>query len=105
VRVPIQGDAPHASRAAHGTTSKTDNPLPVRAKSLLIFDEAHSPPRHPAPAMRLTASSPRRRAILTRTSNIGCFLPANNGHSNSFTALLELLDPQQLIRGTDALTL
>ena len=73
----------------------------VRPASLLIFDEAH----HAAP------SSNNRYAIdsrITRTiRDIAprfehrLFLSAtpHNGHSNSFSALLEILDPNRFIRG------
>jgi len=72
-----------------------------RAGTLLIFDEAH----HAAP------SSGRRYAIdsqitrqtrdLARRFEHRLFLSAtpHNGHSNSFSALLEILDPQRFIRG------
>ncbi len=73
----------------------------VRPGSLLIFDEAH----HAAP------SSNNRYAIdsrITRTIREiapkfehRLFLSAtpHNGHSNSFSALLEILDPNRFIRG------
>jgi len=72
-----------------------------RVGTLLIFDEAH----HAAP------SSGRRYAIdskitrqardLSRRFEHRLFLSAtpHNGHSNSFSALLEILDPQRFIRG------
>ncbi len=73
-----------------------------RQKTLLILDEAHKA----APA---TAS---KYAIETETTGSGrqlagafehrLFLSAtpHNGHSNSFSALLEILDPQRFTRGT-----
>jgi hypothetical protein len=73
----------------------------LRPGSLLILDEAH----HAAPA------SGQRYAIdskITRTARDlaprfehRLFLSAtpHNGHSNSFSALLEILDPQRFCRG------
>jgi superfamily II DNA or RNA helicase len=73
----------------------------LRPGSLLIFDEAH----HAAP------SSDNRYAIDSRITrairDLGprfehrLFLSAtpHNGHSNSFSALLEILDPQRFTRG------
>ena len=73
----------------------------LRPSSLLIFDEAH----HAAP------SSNNRYAIDSRITHAirdiaprfehRLFLSAtpHNGHSNSFSALLELLDPNRFIRG------
>jgi superfamily II DNA or RNA helicase len=72
-----------------------------RARSLLILDEAH----HAAPAgggryavetqftreLRDLAGRFEHRLFLTATPH--------NGHSNSFTTLLELLDPQRFTRG------
>jgi hypothetical protein len=73
----------------------------LRPGSLLILDEAH----HAAPA------SGRRYAIDSKTTRTvrdlaprfehRLFLSAtpHNGHSNSFSALLEILDPQRFCRG------
>ncbi len=73
----------------------------LRPGSLLILDEAH----HAAP------SSGRRYAIDSKITRAmrdiaprfehRLFLSAtpHNGHSNSFSALLELLDPQRFCRG------
>jgi ERCC4-related helicase len=72
-----------------------------RPRSLLILDEAH----HAAPAsgakyaidsrftkaIRELASRFEHRLFLTATPH--------NGHSNSFSALLEMLDPQRFTRG------
>ena len=74
-------------------------------RSLLILDEAH----HAAPA------SGRRYAIDSQTTRAvrdvaprfehRLFLSAtpHNGHSNSFSALLEILDPQRFCRGVKVL--
>ena len=74
---------------------------PFRSGSLLILDEAH----HAAPssgakyaidsqitrAMREIAPRFEHRLFLSATPH--------NGHSNSFSALLEILDPQRFCRG------
>jgi superfamily II DNA or RNA helicase len=73
----------------------------MRPGSLLVLDEAH----HAAP------SSGQRYAIDSRITRVvrdlaprfehRLFLSAtpHNGHSNSFSALLEILDPQRFCRG------
>jgi superfamily II DNA/RNA helicase len=79
-------------RAQHGTRAK---------KSLLIVDEAHA--AAPATASKHAVDSQLTtvmRDIAPRFEN-RLFLSAtpHNGHSNSFSALLELLDPQRFTRG------
>ena len=72
-----------------------------RPGSLLILDEAH----HAAPASgaKYAIDSRITRAIrdLAPRFEHRLFLSAtpHNGHSNSFSALLELLDPQRFTRG------
>jgi len=72
-----------------------------RAGSLLILDEAH----HAAPSsgLRYAIDSHITRAIrdLSPRFEHRLFLSAtpHNGHSNSFSALLEILDPQRFCRG------
>jgi ERCC4-related helicase len=72
-----------------------------RPGTLLILDEAH----HAAPSsgQRYAIDSHITRAIrdLAPRFEHRLFLSAtpHNGHSNSFSALLELLDPQRFIRG------
>ena len=72
-----------------------------RAGSLLILDEAH----HAAPAsgQRYAIDSQITRVIreLSTRFEHRLFLSAtpHNGHSNSFSALLEILDPQRFCRG------
>jgi superfamily II DNA or RNA helicase len=72
-----------------------------RPGSLLILDEAH----HAAPSggSRYAIDSKITRAIrdLAPRFEHRLFLSAtpHNGHSNSFSALLELLDPQRFCRG------
>lgn len=73
----------------------------ARAKSLLVLDEAH----HAAPASgeRYAIDSQFTTAIrdLAARFENRLFLTAtpHNGHSNSFSALLEILDPQRFTRG------
>lgn len=72
-----------------------------RPGSLLILDEAH----HAAPATssRYAIDSKITRAVrdLAPRFEHRLFLSAtpHNGHSNSFSALLEILDPQRFCRG------
>lgn len=75
-----------------------------RAGSVLILDEAH----HAAPAsgQKYAIDSQFTRAIRDVAPRFEhrLFLSAtpHNGHSNSFSALLELLDPQRFCRGVPA---
>ncbi len=72
-----------------------------RPGSLLVLDEAH----HAAPASgsRYAIDSKITRAVrdLAQRFEHRLFLSAtpHNGHSNSFSALLEILDPQRFCRG------
>jgi hypothetical protein len=71
-----------------------------KARSLLILDEAHT--AAPATASKYAVDSEITkaiRAIAPRFEN-RLFLSAtpHNGHSNSFAALLNLLDPQRFLR-------
>jgi superfamily II DNA or RNA helicase len=74
-----------------------------RARSLLILDEAH----HAAPASgsRYAIDSQFTRNVrrLAERFEHRLFLSAtpHNGHSNSFTSLLEILDPQRFTAGVD----
>ena len=76
-----------------------------RPRSLLILDEAH----HAAPAssQRYAIDSQITRAIrdLAPRFEHRLFLSAtpHNGHSNSFAALLEILDGQRFLRGQKVL--
>ena len=69
--------------------------------SLLILDEAHNVA--PASGGKYAIDSKLTRAIreLAPRFEHKLFLSAtpHNGHSNSFSALLELLDPQRFVRG------
>mgnify|MGYP000851033563 FL=1 len=69
--------------------------------SLLILDEAHNVA--PASGGRYAIDSKLTRALrdLAPRFEHKLFLSAtpHNGHSNSFSALLELLDPQRFVRG------
>ncbi|MCC7494462.1 MAG: hypothetical protein IT204_19045 [Fimbriimonadaceae bacterium] len=77
----------------------------LRTGSLLILDEAH----HAAPASssRYAIDSRITRAIRDLAPHFEhrLFLSAtpHNGHSNSFSALLELLDPDRFVRGVQVL--
>ncbi len=72
-----------------------------RSGSMMVLDEAH----HAAPATssRYAVDSDFTRAIreLTGLFEHRLFLSAtpHNGHSNSFSALLAMLDPQRFFRG------
>jgi superfamily II DNA or RNA helicase len=72
-----------------------------RARALLIVDEAH----HAAPASgaRYAIDSQFTKAVrgIAQRFEHRLFLTAtpHNGHSNSFSALLEILDPQRFTRG------
>ncbi|MER9712745.1 DISARM system SNF2-like helicase DrmD [Mesorhizobium sp. M0174] len=74
-----------------------------RPRSLFILDEAH----HAAPAagVRYAISSQLTKAVreLGERFEHRLFLTAtpHNGHSNSFSALLEMLDPQRFTRGVE----
>jgi ERCC4-related helicase len=74
-----------------------------RSRALLIVDEAH----HAAPSAgtRYAISSQLTRYVreLSERFEHRLFLTAtpHNGHSNSFSALLEMLDPQRFTRGIE----
>ena len=74
-----------------------------RSRALFILDEAH----HAAPSggARYAISSQLTRAVreLSACFEHRLFLTAtpHNGHSNSFSALLEMLDPQRFTRGVE----
>src|SRR6202022_2665734 len=74
-----------------------------RPRALFILDEAH----HAAPAAgtRYAISSQLTKAVreLGERFEHRLFLtaPPHNGHSNSFSALLEMLDPQRFTRGVE----
>ncbi|MBK8266479.1 MAG: DEAD/DEAH box helicase [Nannocystis sp.] len=74
-----------------------------RRKSLLILDEAHTvaPASGAAYAVDSQITRIAREHLCPRFEN-RLFLSAtpHNGHSNSFSALLELLDPQRFHRAT-----
>src|SRR4051812_42391783 len=71
------------------------------SQSLLILDEAHN--AAPASGARYAIDSQFTRSIreLAPRFEHRLFLSAtpHNGHSNSFSALLEILDPQRFCRG------
>ena len=74
-------------------------------KSLLILDEAHN--AAPSSGTRYAIDSQITRAVrdLAPRFEHRLFLSAtpHNGHSNSFSALLEILDPQRFCRGVRVL--
>lgn len=74
----------------------------VRHKSMLVLDEAHVVA--PATSSRYALDTDTTRSIkqLAEHFEHRLFLSAtpHNGHSNSFSALLEMLDPQRFTRGT-----
>lgn len=69
--------------------------------SMLILDEAHN--AAPATGFKYAIDSKLTRAVreIARRFEHRLFLSAtpHNGHSNSFSALLEILDPQRFVRG------
>jgi hypothetical protein len=71
------------------------------AGAMLILDEAHN--AAPASGARIAVDSKLTGAVreLAERFEHRLFLSAtpHNGHSNSFTALLEVLDPQRFTRG------
>ncbi|MBX9568669.1 MAG: DISARM system SNF2-like helicase DrmD [Candidatus Obscuribacterales bacterium] len=73
----------------------------LRSGSLFIFDEAHA--AAPSSGQKYAVDSLITKAIrdLAPRFEHRLFLSAtpHNGHSNSFSALLELLDPQRFCRG------
>ena len=78
----------------------------LRTGALLVLDEAH----HAAPSSgaRYAIDSQITRAVreLAARFEHRLFLSAtpHNGHSNSFSALLEILDPQRFCRGVKVTT-
>ena len=76
-----------------------------RKKTLLILDEAHTvAPASPATSARYSVDSKVTKTVrdgLAGHFENRLFLSAtpHNGHSNSFSALLEILDPQRFTRG------
>ena len=80
------------------------NDLEARApRSLLVLDEAHT--AAPASASVYAVDTKVGRAVRSLADRFEhrLFLSAtpHNGHSNSFSALLEILDPQRFTRGVD----
>lgn len=73
----------------------------LRAGSLLVLDEAHV--AAPSSGAKYAIESKITKAVreLANRFEHRVFLSAtpHNGHSNSFSALLEILDPQRFVRG------
>lgn len=88
-------------RDPHYTQSLTELLQRDRAGSLLVLDEAH----HAAPSSggRIAVDSHFTRTLrkLAPLFEHRVFLSAtpHNGHSNSFSALMDLLDPTRFVRG------
>jgi ERCC4-related helicase len=74
-----------------------------RARALFILDEAHH--AAPAAAFKYAVASQLTKSVreLAEKFEHRLFLTAtpHNGHSNSFSALLEMLDPQRFTRGVE----
>ena len=74
-------------------------------QTLMIFDEAHN--AAPSSGIRYAIDSQTTRAVrdIAPRFEHRLFLSAtpHNGHSNSFSALLEILDPQRFCRGVNVL--
>lgn len=95
------------SHALLRDTAYTDGLLAVlgdlRARSMLVLDEAH----HIAPShgqlYGVDTQLTRAARDIGRRFEHRLFLTAtpHNGHSNSFSALLEILDPQRFTRGIE----
>ena len=73
----------------------------LRARSMLIMDEAHHVAPSHGEAYGIDTQLTRAVRDLARRFEHRLFLTAtpHNGHSNSFSALLEMLDPQRFTRG------
>ncbi len=71
-------------------------------KSLLLLDEAHVVAPASSSRYAIDTDTTDRIRQLTHRFEHRLFLSAtpHNGHSNSFSALLEMLDPQRFTRGT-----
>ena len=83
---------------AAGPAVEDQTPL----ESLLILDEAHNAaPTSNTLRYAIDSGLTRRLRDLAPLFAHRIFLSAtpHNGHSNSFTALLELLDPARFVRG------
>jgi hypothetical protein len=73
----------------------------VRPRSMLILDEAHHAAPAASGAYAITSQFTRRIEEIAPKFEHRLFLSAtpHNGHSNSFSALMALLDPQRFCRG------
>ena len=91
-------DPRDAARSVRGTGAAND------AATAAALDEAHVVA--PASSSRYAVDTDTTRAIrsLAEKFEHRLFLSAtpHNGHANSFSALLEMLDPQRFTRGTRA---
>jgi superfamily II DNA or RNA helicase len=94
-------DEAHASLLRDWIEDDDDQKPEHREPALLILDEAHN--AAPASAARYAIDSKLTKTVreLAPLFEHRLFLSAtpHNGHSNSFSALLEILDPQRFCRG------
>jgi len=98
---PLLRDETYAAPLREWLRPDADDDQTVTAQSLLILDEAHN--AAPASGARYAVDSHFTRAVreLAQRFEHRLFLSAtpHNGHSNSFSALLEILDPDRFCRG------
>src|SRR5690606_15660030 len=98
---PLLRDEAYAAPLREWLRPEPGDEQAVTAQSLLILDEAHN--AAPASGARYAVDSHFTRAMreLAQRFEHRLFLSAtpHNGHSNSFSALLEILDPDRFCRG------
>jgi hypothetical protein len=88
--------------AIHNTATPLRDWLNLhRAGSMLVLDEAHHAAPATSSAWAVDSDFTKEMRGLTPLFEHRIFLSAtpHNGHSNSFSALLAMLDPQRFIRG------
>ncbi len=98
-------DESYASLLRDWIENDDDKKPEYREPAMLILDEAHN--AAPAAAQRYAIDSKLTKTVreLAPLFEHRLFLSAtpHNGHSNSFSALLEILDPQRFCRGVKVL--
>ncbi len=101
VSTPLLRDDDHRAALTDFVKNDDDLPLEDQEPALLVVDEAH----HAAPShgSRYPVDSATTRAVreLSALFEHRLFLSAtpHNGHTASFSALLEMVDPQRFVRG------